>query len=242
MLFPYVEEDGEFDLIPEQCLRDYPVAYGYLRKHYARLEERVWFGKNARELSGAWYGLMYLERASSFRKPHLLTPSLSRVTNFAMGNGSLFATGTAGVTGLVLKPSVPTAYLLGLLNSSLFSVYVSKHSPIYQGGFRKYSAPYLRDLPIKIDRTGSGPTAASREQRIAELAEVAASSTSLARSVTAPSSRELHRRRARAARREIDDLVLQHYGFSGESISWVSKQWSCLAGSLSRPVANEIED
>jgi len=230
LLFPYVEKDRDFHLIPEPQLRRYPVAYGFLKMHYERLAERVWFGKNATELSGAWYGAMYLERASSFSKPHLLTPSLSRVANFAPGNGSLFATGTAGVTGVIPKSGLSTSYLLGLLNSTLLSVYVSKHSPIYQGGFRKYSAPYLRELPIKIDQSGSDPTAASRERRIAELAEIAASSTALAGSATAPASRELQRRRTRAARREIDDLVLEHYGLSAKSRTWVSKQWSRLTG------------
>ena len=62
-------------------------------------------------------------------------------------------------------------HLLGLLNSSLFTVYVSKHGPIYQGGFRKFSAPYLRNLPIKIDLTRSDRAAGLREQRIGELAE-----------------------------------------------------------------------
>lgn len=243
LLFPYVEKDGEFKLISERQLRgDYPFSYRYLTERRAQLEERVWFGKNARELSGAWYGVMYLERASSFRKPHLITPALSRVSNFARGNGSLFATGTAGVTGLVLKAGISISYLLGLLNSGLFTVYVSKHSPIYQGGFRKFSAPYLRDLPIKIDLTGSDRTAALREQRIGELAEVVASSAVLAGTFATPVSRELHRRRAHAARREIDDLVLEHYGLSSESRGWVSKQWSRLAASPSRHAVSGTED
>lgn len=154
----------------------------------------------------------------------------------------MFATGTAGVTGLVPKAGISISYLLGLLNSSLFTVYVSKHSPIYQGGFRKFSAPYLRDLPIKIDLAGSDRTAALHEQRIGELAEIVASSAALAGTVATPVSRELHRRRARAARREIDDLVLEHYGLSSESRGWVSKQWSRLAASPSRHSVSGTED
>ena len=244
LLFPYVEEDGEFKLIPERQLRaDYPFAYRYLTERRGKLQDRVWFGKNAHELSGAWYGVMYLERASSFAKPHLLTPSLSRVANFARGNGSLFATGTAGVTGLVPKSGISISYLLGLLNSSLFTVYVSKHSPIYQGGFRKFSAPYLRNLPIKIDLTRSDRAAGLREQRIGELAEVVtASSAVLAATAATPASRELHRRRARAARQEIDNLVLEYYGLSSESSGWVSKQWSLLAASPSRHSVSGTED
>lgn len=243
LLFPYIEEGGEFKLISERQLRsDFPFAYRYLAERRTKLAERIWFGKSAYELSGAWYGVMYLERASSFRKPHLLTPALSRVANFARGNGSLFATGTAGVTGLVPKSGISISYLLGLLNSSLFTVYTSKHSPIYQGGFRKFSAPYLRNLPIKIN-LGLDRTADSREQRIGELAEIAASSTVLAGTITmSAASRELHRRRARAARREIDDLVLEHYGLPSESRGWVNKQWSRLAASPSRHASSNTQE
>ena len=98
---------------------------------------------------------MYLDTPSSFRSPHLLTPSLGNSASFTLGDGSFFATGTAGVTSIIPKP-IPEdiRYLLALLNSSLISFYLISHSPVYRGGYHKFSAPYLKDVPIRrIDFT-----------------------------------------------------------------------------------------
>jgi hypothetical protein len=94
---------------------------------------------------------MRLEARSTFAAPHLLTPSFSDRANFAIGTGDLFVTGTAGVTAVVLSTEVKEdpLYLLAVLNSAVLSNYVIEHSPPYQGGFYKFSKPYLRDLPIR---------------------------------------------------------------------------------------------
>jgi hypothetical protein len=48
-------------------------------------------------------------------------------------------------------------YLLGLLNSRLLSWYITTHSPIFSGGYFKFSAPYLQSVPIRrIDWTSEG--------------------------------------------------------------------------------------
>ena len=87
---------------------------------------------------------------SNFKIPHILTPSLSDKSNFCMGTGDIFVTGTAGVTSIILE-SIPESihYILGLLNSKLISFYVIKHSPIFQGGYHKFSSNYLKKIPIR---------------------------------------------------------------------------------------------
>jgi hypothetical protein len=151
MVFPYRSAGTKFELVElAEIKKRAPNTYDYLARNRRALAQRVWFGKSAQELSGSWHGLMYVEARSSFAAPHLVTPSLSANGNFARGQGDLFVTGTAGVTSLVLDESVSEDlyYFLALLNSTLITNFMADHSPPYQGGFYKYSAPYLKRIPI----------------------------------------------------------------------------------------------
>ena len=79
--------------------------------------------------------MMYLDCYRSFSSPHILTPSLSNRANFALGQGTLFVTGTAGVTSIIPREDIQEdiLYLLGLLNSRLLSFYAVGHSPVFRG-------------------------------------------------------------------------------------------------------------
>jgi len=149
-IFPYQLVANKFVIMNEETLKNSPHSYSVLEKEQKNLSKRIWFGKNAIQLSGKWYGYMYLDNYEFFKAPHLLTPSLSDKSNFTIGTGDLFVTGTAGVTSVVLK-DIPesTEYILGVLNSKLISFFVQKHSPVFQGGYHKFSSPYLRKIPIR---------------------------------------------------------------------------------------------
>ncbi len=152
LLFPYSEKKNEFVIFTKKEMeKNYPSAFTYLEKNKKHLAKRIWFGKNAKELSGEWYGLMYLDSAPAFKAPHLLTPSLSNRSNFALGDETLFVTGTAGVTSVIFDENLKEniLYFLGILNSALLSLYAVNHSTVFQGGYRKFSASYLKKLPIR---------------------------------------------------------------------------------------------
>lgn len=136
-------------MTPSELAR-YPKAQKYLSDNKSALSKRIWFEKSATDLSGDWYGYMYVEQRKVLMKPHLLTAALSSGGNFARGTGALFATGTAGVTSLVLAEALPESieFVLGVLNSSLVTAWVYSHSPVFQGGFRKFTKPYLSAIPI----------------------------------------------------------------------------------------------
>jgi hypothetical protein len=116
--------------------------------------------------------MMYLDAFQNFATPHILTPSLSDRSNFTLGKGWLFATGTAGVTSIVPHANVDESllYLLGVLNSTLLSFYATGHSPVFSGRYYKFSAPYLKMLPIRtIDF--SEPEDVARHDQMLELVE-----------------------------------------------------------------------
>ena len=149
LIFPYNVQEDEFEILSETELQEYENVYGLLSENKKKLAQRVWFGKGATELSGKWYGMMYSDSCHSFTAPHILTPSLSNHSNFALGTGDIFATGTAGVTSVIPKEDIEEEilYLLGVLNSNVISFYAVGHSPVFSGGYYKFSAPYLKKLP-----------------------------------------------------------------------------------------------
>jgi len=150
LIFPYKVVNEEYEIMSDDEIKQYKIIYSLLSSKKDELSKRRWFGKNALELSGKWYGLMYLDSYKSFISPHILTPSLSNISNFTLGTGSFFVTGTAGGTSIILKDSHENIkYLLGLLNSKIISFYIIKHSPVFQGGYHKFSSNYLKKIPIK---------------------------------------------------------------------------------------------
>lgn len=151
LLFPYKLVGDAYQVFDEEELEvDYPAAFSYLTANRKRLESRVWFGKDATELSGAWYGMMYLDDPSAFNGEKIVTPALAPASNFALNSGDFFVTGTAGVSSIVLREdtTLMRRYVLGLLNSELLSHYIVDHSTPYQGSYYKFSAPYLRNVPM----------------------------------------------------------------------------------------------
>jgi type I restriction-modification system DNA methylase subunit len=215
LVFPYERaSEDKYAVRNEAELAEAPRVWALLRAHEADLRRRKWFGRDATELSGAWYGLMYLDAPSTFERTYLLTPSLADRANFALGSGAVFATGTAGVTSVVPDPSIPEAplYLLGVLNSRLLSTYAVAGSPIFQGGFFKFSAPYLRDLPIKRINFGV-PEEKALHDEIAALVQ---------RRIEPYEPAGSGDGRNQALEDEIDEITFRLYGLSDEEIDLIN--------------------
>jgi len=214
MVFPYQVENGAFSLI--DAGHQAPGLWSYLRQHEAVLRKRVWFKKSVEELAGAWYGLPYVDSHEFFAKPHILTPSLSDRSNFVLGDGSLFVTGTAGVTSIVPHEEMPESiyYLLGVLNSKLVERFVIDHSTPYQGGYFKFSRPYLVDVPVpriqfddserKQIHDSIATLAEGLEKRYSEIATLNGAEYLAAR------------RAVLAAEKRIDDFVIELCGLTEE--------------------------
>lgn len=223
LVFPYKDAGDEFEILSESELKRYPNAWSYLNQHRSALAARVWFGKNATELSGKWYGMMYLQQRKYLHRPHLLSPALSNTGNFAIGNGNLFATGTAGVTGLSIRyeTRMPIEYLLGLLNSDILSLFAISHSPIYQGGYRKFSTQYLKDIPIAVP---DGIDQIATQRRIIELVKSVESGFTRVLEAESPIEQRLAQRLIAGARAEINRLTRTLYGLDERDSAWIRER------------------
>jgi hypothetical protein len=227
LIFPYEVRNDEFVILTEKLLRQRDVVYKFLLDNKKRLSRRVWFGKGAKELSGKWYGMMYLDSYKSFTAPHILTPSLSDRSNFTLGTGDLFATGTAGVTSIIPKSEVheDIKYILGILNSSLINFYAISHSPVFSGGYYKFSAPYLKYIPIRtIDFSDSEDE--MRHSRMVELVERMLVLQEKLTEAKILGERTPIQHQIDATDRQIDRLVYKLYGLSDEEIAIVEEATS----------------
>jgi hypothetical protein len=133
-----------------------------------------------------------------------------------LGTGDLFVTGTAGVTSIILK-EIPEDinYILGILNSQLISYYVIKHSPVFQGGYHKFSSNYLKPIPIvRIDQTKSKNK--QMHDRICELVERQLSFSARLGKIgdRLTDERQKIEEEIRKTDVEIDDLVFRIYGLT----------------------------
>ncbi|MCC6125699.1 MAG: N-6 DNA methylase [Pirellulales bacterium] len=223
LIFPYEVKRNEFAICDEKPMQSkYPKVYAHLEENRTALSKRIWFGKNAKQLSGKWYGVMYLDAHWTFTKPHLLTPSLSDKANFTIGTGSFFTTGTAGVTSIIPKESCNIYYLLGILNSSLLSFYAISHSPVFQGGYHKFSAPYLKRLPVCLIDISNRKDRA-RHDKMANLVETILALHKKLETVRTPHDKIALKRLIDATDGQIDRLVYELYGLTEEEIALVEQ-------------------
>jgi len=207
VVLPYEERAGEFRVLTDSELSRAPWLEAYLHANESALRARRWFGKSAFELTGQWWGMMYLDAASAFAGKHLLTPSLSGKANFALGDGRLFPTGTAGVTSVELPTDYDERALLAILNSRLMSTFAMAHSPYYQGGYHKFSKVHIENLPIKVPVS---PSEVAIWDRLAGLWDT--------RMKLAPG------RERRVVDNRIDDVVSEYYGVSHSELDPVVRQ------------------
>lgn len=148
LLFPY--DFTTFSLLPEVSLERMPVFYEYLLSIKEKLDKRIRFWKSPTQLSWEWYWMMYLDNKEFFAKKHILSPCLSDIPNFCLGDGNLFVNWTAWVTSIVpINQNEDSIFwLLWYLNSSLIRFFIEQISPIFSWWYFKYSAPYLKKIPV----------------------------------------------------------------------------------------------
>ena len=220
-IFPYSETGDEFRILSEGELMSRKNVYTVLTTHKEKLSKRVWFGKSAEELSGHWFGVMYLDSRASFCKPHLLVPSLSNRSNFTLGTGDLFATGTAGVTSVILADDVMEniRYLLGVLNSQLLNMYATMNSPVFSGGYHKFSAPYLKELPVRVIDFDNADDVSMHDEMVGLVERMLALHKGYADYTDA--QRAVADAQIERVDRQIDALVYRLYGLSDEEVGVV---------------------
>ena len=238
IIWPYDSETDE--ILSEDDLRKVRHIYKKLAAERPRLARRVWFDKSARELSGQWFGLMYREPDKNFEKLHIVSPCLADRTQFALNDqGFHFVTGTAGVIGLIPTDNsrANCLYLLGVLNSAVTEFFIKKNSPKFAGGFYKFTAPYLKPLPLPpLDMNSkTGQAALAKMVKLVDTMTLMSGKASKAKSDT---QRKILSATLRTTSRRIDELVFEMYGLSEEEVKVLMRG---LKGAEGRRADNPIK-
>jgi len=165
-----------------------------------------------------WYEIQdTIDYYTEFEKPKIVFPDISLQGNFAFdAEGRLYATNTTYII------PVDDKYLLGLLNSRLMTFFYENLSSRYRGGYLRFIYQYIVQLPIRTIDAAS-PADAARHDRMASLvAQMLDLKRQHAGAETAFDDRRHDlARRIEQLDREIDQLVYELYGLTGDEIAIV---------------------
>ncbi len=150
ILFPYApNKDGEMELIAAAKLqKKFPLTWNYLVANQKRLEARE-DGKMAGE---NWHGYGRIQALDVMPLPKIFTPDLSEGAAYSLDEtGERFFTGgVAGGYGILVKPDISRAFILGLLNSRVLEWFIQQTSSPMRGGWFSFESRFIRHLPIKL--------------------------------------------------------------------------------------------
>jgi len=191
----YPHQSIEPFTIPREVMsKEYPKALTYFNEINQTLDSRSWFKKNATELHGEFYAMMYFDLPEDFANAQIVTPALTKNTNFSIKDENVvFIGGTAGIIGI--SPKINKYALLGILNSKLFDYYLSMQ-PIKSGRFRQLSVNSLSEFPLPEENKKTEEQIALKVSQLLKLKNKNQDISTL--------------------EKEIDDLVYQLYGIKEE--------------------------
>lgn len=210
VLVPYRLAGSSMRLIEEDQLRSsYPATYDYLLACRIRLEQRE-DGKMNRV---DWYGYVYPKNLEVMMSPKIIAPDIADRAAFAYDVRGDFAF-TSGY-GITLRPDVRESpwYILAVLNSRLLTLYLKHVSTPLRGGFFRYFAQFVGQLPIRrINFSDSADV--SRHERLAEGAQRLTDLHQQAGKSRTAHASDLLARQIRAETDAIDQLVAELYQLS----------------------------
>ena len=145
IFYPYKTDQS---IITEDLLRSNKLFYDFLLSKKGILENRQDSRKTIKSKGLPWYSLIRkvdLEYTSSKK---IIFYDVGAEPNFTLDtNGLLFGGGTSH--SLTVNEDIfKTEYILGLLNSKLFSWIIKDLCPIKMGNSRKYGLSYIERLPV----------------------------------------------------------------------------------------------
>jgi hypothetical protein len=143
LIYPY---DSSGKVITEKVIeKKFPHAYKYLLSKKNELKGRSYFDKSNK----LWYELWNQRNLPRFKQIKIITLDNARKNSFVIDPLGFMTSTTAYSIILKQKDRVNYNSLLGILNSKLLN-YVHKSNTIPQaGGFYRYQAIFIENLPIK---------------------------------------------------------------------------------------------
>jgi|JI10StandDraft_1071094.scaffolds.fasta_scaffold186846_1 adenine-specific DNA-methyltransferase len=188
----------------------YPAIYNHLLKYKKDLENR---NKAETGIRYEWYALQRCANTyyEEFEKEKIIYAEISIKGAFAMDSFYNFSDTTSFIIPINSK------YLLGILNSSLFSFAFKKASSEIRGGFLRWKGQYMSEIPIP-----NSPNPATKE-KLTSLVEQMLEAQKPAAGTLTDNDKKLLQQKSDMIDRQIDKLVYELYGLTEEEISLLSE-------------------
>jgi hypothetical protein len=220
VVFPYAVEKQRAALLDFKIIqRDWPQTAAYLLENKKRLEGR----EKGRMQGPGWHGYVYRKNMVRQSLVKLCVPRLVEQLHAAYdrdGSHFLDNVDVGGVRWKGPQAGQGLEYLLALLNCRLMRWYFPQISAPFRGGWRSANRQFLALLPIRVIDRNRAKEAAIHRQLVGLADSVQTLHAELARATEAGAT-DAMRRKIDVADAEIDRLVYDLYGLTGEEIAIV---------------------
>jgi len=203
-------------------IKEYPAIESYLKQFKEKLMPKPkdgsgekWQGRKPG--SYKWYEIQdsidyYLE----FEKPKIIYPNICKRPEFAFDESKKYTNQKCFIIPLTDR------YILGILNSSVNFFLFRTILPKLRGDFYEPSYVFFKDFPIRtIDF--SNPTDKTQHDKLVALVECMLELQKKHHDTRMEQDKELYERRIKFVDAQIDRLVYDLYGLTGEEIEIVEK-------------------
>lgn len=160
LIFPYNKEeiDGQYQYRTID-IENYPNLFRHLNRFKKDLENR----SDIRKTDSKWYELRPCNYYHIFESEKIITPDISKKSNFAYDDGKYFCLDSCFMIALrdeykkelMEKSKSFLKYLLGLLNSEVLEFCFKQTSTFVLGRHYRYKVEYLEPLQIKAITNGN---------------------------------------------------------------------------------------
>jgi hypothetical protein len=198
---------------------DYPAIKKYLSQFKQRLQPRpkdwkggAWSGRKPGAYK--WYEIQdKINYYEEFEKEKIVYAEIASKGQFTLEKDYKYYDTTA----YIISFNDNLMYLIGLLNSKLWTFLFSKESSEIRGGFFRWKRQYLSPLPIRtIDF--SDPADVARHDSLVSLVDRMLALHKQLQEARTPHEKIALQRQIEATDRQIDALVYELYGLTEEEI------------------------
>jgi hypothetical protein len=195
-------------------------AFLWLENHYPSIAAHLApFSKKAQKRCDKgeyWWELRACDYYGEFEKPKIIYMEIALTGQFTLDENHFYGDTTTYILGSDSK------YLLGILNSKLWTFWFSNISSKIRGGFHRWKRQYMSPLPIRVIDFDN-PTDKANHDKMTQFVEQMLALNKQLAAATEPQIRNILKRRIDAVEGEIDQLVYGLYGLTGEEIGIVEK-------------------
>jgi hypothetical protein len=222
ILFPYEVEDEQAALIDfDEISKRYPKTAAYLAKNKQRLEER----ERGKFRDHCWHRFGRNQNIGIQKRVKVCVPRLVESLHAAFDAEGTHFLDNVDVGGITFKSGHENQqfkYLLGLLNSRLLRWYFPFISAPFRGGWWSANRQFLSRLPYRTINF-SDRSDATHHDTMVKLVEQTLNLHKRLAAASIAADKTLHRRQIDATDRQIDELVYELYGLTGEEIKIVEE-------------------